>query len=178
MEIERQFLSRPFPPSLLAMADESVRIRQGYLTTGDPAVRVRETRPLDGDAPAPDASAVWTLTAKSGHGLVRREAEFELDARDGERLMAAAGAHVVEKDRHRVGRWELDVFRGRHAGIHVAEVELESPAETLPERPAGLETIREVTDSHELTNQRLAWMGDREAAEVAERLRREVDAPP
>lgn len=162
-EIERQFLCRRVDPAVLERADRRVDLVQGYLTRGDPAVRVRRLR--EGNTER------WVLTVKGGSGLVREEAEFELDPGDGERLLDAAGAHTVEKTRHVVGRWEIDVYGGRYEGLVVAEVELEREGEPTPPTPEGLEAEVEVTGKGRYTNQALAWRDSDAAGTLLEEVR-------
>ena len=127
-EIERRYLARIADPAVLERARVS-RIRQGYLSAGEPAVRVRE-RETDGDF-------AYTLTVKAGRGVIRREVEVPIDADAGLALMEMAGRRVLEKLRHVVGRWEIDVFQGKLTGLTLAEVELDHPREVVP-APVGL----------------------------------------
>ena len=59
-----------------------------------------------------------------------------VDARE---MLEMAAPHVVEKRRYLVPfhglTWEVDVFEGRHAGLVIAEVELDAAdqAVTLPD---------------------------------------------
>lgn len=78
--------------------------------------------------------------------------------------MAMAGDHRLEKVRYAVGRWEIDVYREKLAGLVLAEVELEHEDEPLPASPPWLELVREVTEDPAFTNQRLARLGPEEAA--------------
>ena len=127
-EIERKFLVSS--DGWRAGATGSQRIVQGYLSEGH-GVTVR-IRIFD------DARAVLTLKA-GGTALSRDEYEYAVPLDDGRELMAHAGAHVLEKRRHSVpfaGRdWEVDVFEGRHAGLVLAEIEMESEdaAVSLPD---------------------------------------------
>lgn len=156
-EIERQYLCRRVDPAVLERADRRMDLVQGYLTRESPAVRVRRIRQEEVER--------WVLTVKAGSGLVREEAEFDLEAADGERLLAAAEPHTVEKTRYVVGRWEIDVYSGRYQGLLVAEVELEREGEPTPPAPEGVHAEVEVTGKGRYTNQALAWR-DREAAEA------------
>lgn len=161
IEIERRFLC-------LAVEDETLRhaerttIRQGYLTQGDPAVRIRQR------------DAAYLLTIKSGRGLKRHEIELPVEPEAGAELMAMAGERRLEKVRYRIGRWEIDRFRGRHHGLVLAEVELEHEDEPLPPPPPGVHLGREVTDERTFTNQRLAMLDDGEARRLVEQLQREL----
>lgn len=157
-EIERRYLIRLTEPDRLQRAPAS-KIRQAYLTAVEPAVRVRESE------------GAYVLTVKSGRGRVRREVEVPLDEESGRALMEMAGRRIVEKTRHRLGRWEIDVFEGKLQGLILAEVELDHPNETVP-APAGIALVREVTDDAAFTNQRLAQLSPPEAAALARWLGR------
>jgi adenylate cyclase len=118
-EIERKFLVSS--DGWRAVATGSQRIVQGYLSEGhDVTVRIRV---FD------DKRAVLTLKT-GGTALSRGEYEYDVPLADGRELMAHARPHVIEKVRHAVpfgGRgWEVDVFEGRHAGLVMAEIEMES----------------------------------------------------
>lgn len=152
IEIERRFLCRVVDAAALERAGRRTAIRQGYLTLGDPAVRIRWK---DG---------AYLLTIKSGAGRVRREVEVRVGAEEGGALMEMAGAHRLEKVRYAVGRWEIDVFGGKLDGLVLAEAELHREDERLPDPPACIELLREVTDDGAFTNQRLAQLGAAEAA--------------
>ena len=72
------------------------------------------------------------LTIKSAEaGLDRAEFEFAIPLADAEALFALCGGCCLAKRRHHVPVdsglcWEVDVFEGRHRGLVLAEVELES----------------------------------------------------
>jgi adenylate cyclase len=157
-EIERRFLCRVERPDALRAASGRSEIRQGYLTEGEPAVRVRAR---DGE---------YLLTIKAGRGLVRDEVEVVVDEESGEKLFEMAGDRQVEKVRYVIDRWEVDVFRGPLEGLVMAEVELRSPGEPLPSVPAGIALLRDVTDDPRFTNQNLARL----APDAARDLVREV----
>jgi len=152
VEIERRFLCRVADDAALEREGRRIAIRQGYLTLGEPTVRIRQK---DGE---------YLLTVKSGSGLVRQEVEVAVGPAEGEALMAMAGDHRLEKVRYAVGRWEIDVYREKLAGLVLAEVELEHEDEPLPASPPWLELVREVTEDPAFTNQRLARLGPEEAA--------------
>jgi adenylate cyclase len=118
-EIERKFLVSS--DAWRDAASGSEGIVQGYLTReGGVTVRIRI---FD------DARAVLTIKA-GGTAFSRDEYEYEVPLADGRELLAHAGQHVIEKRRYAVphaGRhWEVDVFAGRHAGLVLAEIEMES----------------------------------------------------
>ncbi len=150
-EIERRFLARIVDPGALA-AVPARSLQQGYLSAGDPAVRVRRS------------GEDWVLTVKSGRGLVRREVEAPLPAEAGAALLELAGARRLTKVRHRLGRWEIDVFQDALAGLVLAEVELRAPDEPLPSPPAGVALLRDVTEDGRFVNQVLAGLEPAAAA--------------
>ena len=125
VEIERKFL--------VAGADWRQRVtssnmlRQGYLTTGDTGVTVR-VRTID--------DATGFITIKSGGStLTRAEFEYEVPIADALQLLELTRGARIEKLRHILdlpgGDWVLDEFHGRHAGLMLVEVELESPTAPL-----------------------------------------------
>lgn len=156
-EIERRFLIRITDPAVLQRAEVS-SIRQGYLTSVEPAVRVRESER--------GGELEYTLTIKAGRGVVRQEVEVPVGEEAARTLMGMAEQRVLEKVRHHVGRWDIDVFGGKLTGLILAEVELDHVHEVVP-APAGLELVREVTDDAAFTNQRLALLSTAEAAALA-----------
>jgi len=118
-EIERKFLVRS--DEWRGLADEGRLIRQGYLSSNAKAtVRVRS---LD------DREAVITLKGKVA-GLVRSEYEYPIPIEDARELLVMAQPQVLEKTRYHVPHegltWEVDVFEGRHQGLVLAEIELDS----------------------------------------------------
>lgn len=159
LEIERRFICRVSNEDELRTAPSS-GIRQGYLTCSGPTVRIRRQ----------DAAHIMTI--KEGAGLVRREIEFPVPAGPGEELLEVAGDQIIEKRRYRIGRWEVDIFEGRLQGLVLAEVELTTETEPLPEVPGCIELIREVTEDRRFTNRALAALGDGEVRHLIERIER------
>lgn len=164
-EIERQFLLGSAPERVLNRADRVVKIRQGYLTTVPPAIRVRQ---LDGQ---------FLMTVKSGGTLVRREVEFQIEEKVAQQLFEIARDQLIEKTRYVIGPWEVDVFEGRHRGVFVAEFEMETPDDPLPPLPEGLEAIREVTHERTFSNQILAQLGERQTRHLLRVLIGSPQAP-
>jgi CYTH domain-containing protein len=117
MEIERKFLVGHHTPELDAAAFTT--LRQGYLVVTDA-----------GEARVRDADGRYTLTVKTGTGLVRGEYEIDLSAEQFEALWPATDAQRVEKRRYRlpVGNSvaELDVYSGALDGLMTVEVEFSS----------------------------------------------------
>ena len=145
-EIERRF--RVVGDGWRADVRGATRIRQGYVAYGE-GVTVR-VRLREGHAPM--------LTIKGPRtGATRAEFEWPVAGNEAEALLALAGPRIVEKTRHEVvvagRRWEIDVFHGRHAGLVLAEVELEAEgaALTLPDWAGD-----EVTDDPATYNAALA----------------------
>lgn len=123
-EIERKFLVRS--DGWKRAATGSKALRQGYLSSNAKAtVRVRTSD---------DTQAVVTIKG-AVRGLSRAEFEYEVPIADAREMLAMAEPHVVTKRRHIVPfgglTWEVDVFEGRHAGLVIAEVELESEDQSV-----------------------------------------------
>lgn len=96
------------------------RIVQGYLADEPMTVRVRII----------EAEAFLTIKSKTV-GIERDEYEFPVPMHHARELIDRhCGERVVEKVRYRIQHdhlvWEVDVFAGRHAGLVIAEVELDS----------------------------------------------------
>lgn len=149
VEIERKWLVPEPPPFALAPPPPDT-IQQGYLTIaadgGEARVRCRAGR--------------YTLTVKSGSGLVRNETEIAITAAQFDALWPATEGARLEKQRYELraedGRTiELDVFAGALDGLMLAEVEFDDPwgAESFI---APYWFGREVTDDPAYKNQCLA----------------------
>lgn len=158
LEIERRFIARA-SAELLARSP-ATEMRQGYLTLRDPVtVRVRQE------------GAAWVLAIKAAAtGITRHEIEVDVGGERGRALMALAAGGTVEKTRHRAGRWEIDVYHGRFAGLVLAEAELESESEPLPAPPDGLDLLREITHEGGLSSRGLARMDEAQARALVDRL--------
>lgn len=118
-EIERKFLVTS--DEWKSVMTSSKLLRQGYLSSNAKAtVRVR-TRD--------DTEAMVTIKGAS-RGMSRAEYEYEIPIEDAREMLLMAAPHVLEKRRYIVPfgglTWEVDIFEGRHAGLVMAEVELES----------------------------------------------------
>ncbi len=158
IEIERRFVVRA--DARLLRNARRIPLRQGYLTVRDPTtVRIRQ----EGER--------WVLAIKApAGGIARHEIEVEVPESHGRELLALAVGGSVEKMRHVVDRWEIDVYEGRFAGLVVAEVELHGEDEPLPPTPDGLELVREVTREIGLSARGLAALDEARAAELVARL--------
>jgi CYTH domain-containing protein len=122
LEIERKFLLAEIPARLDQYPHEC--IDQGYVTfsPGDTEIRLRRK------------GAKYFLTAKRGHGTVRREIEIRLRKKQFETLWPLTKGRRLRKVRYEVP-WNqflitLDVYKGRHRGLKVAEVEFTSRAQS------------------------------------------------
>lgn len=124
-------------------------IRQGYLaSTERAAIRIRIS----------DGSKAMLTIKSAVAGIERAEFEYEVPLADGEAMFALCIGSVIEKRRYvlpaRAGLvWEVDVFRGDHAGLVLAEIELPE-AGIVFERPDWLG--REVTGDRRYYNASMA----------------------
>lgn len=146
IEIERKFLVAG--DGWRALVTRSATLRQGYLASGGVAtVRVRTIG---------DERGYLTIKA-DGTALSRAEFEYEIPVAEARQLLRYCGGAQIEKVRHWLalggGEWVVDEFRGRHEGLVLAEVELESATATF-ETPAWLG--QEVTGDARYYNSRLA----------------------
>jgi len=123
VEVERKWLiesAEALPADVLSAP--GAQIEQGYLTIGPDGAETRVRR-KDGHC---------TLTVKSGHGLVRNEAEVALTDAQFKVLWPATEGARVEKLRRAVPgegglTIEVDVYSGQLTGLVVAEVEFDDP---------------------------------------------------
>ncbi len=114
-EIERKFLVKRFPGELEKFPHDE--ITQGYLATESGGVQVRLRK----------RGSVRSLTYKRSIRNGREEREIRLSAEQFEALWPASAGRRLTKVRYEVP-WkehtiEIDVYRGRHDGLIVAEVE-------------------------------------------------------
>lgn len=97
-------------------------IAQGYLVSDEDGTHVRLR----------ERARNYTLTFKRGIAGVREEREIELNAEQFDVLWPATAGRRLTKVRYEIP-WEnhlieLDVYRGRHHGLAVAEVEFKDEA--------------------------------------------------
>jgi adenylate cyclase len=146
IEIERKFLVAE--DGWRSLVTASKKLRQGYLaSSGGVTVRVRTIDDHHG-----------FITIKSGgSALARAEFEYEVPVADARQMLGYCRGAQIEKVRHSLdlagGDWVVDEFRGRHDGLVLAEVELESPTAPL-EKPSWLGD--EVTGDPQYYNSSLA----------------------
>jgi adenylate cyclase len=148
LEIERKFLVEQVPPEVEIGSE--TEIAQGYLATGEAQVRLRR----QGNA--------TLLTAKRGRGLARDEVEVTLASEPFEELWPLTEGRRLEKSRLTTtvdGRTvEIDVYKGRLAGLIVAEVEFDDVEAARAFTPPPWFS-RELSDDARYSNQRLAVEG-------------------
>lgn len=145
MEIERKYLVTSDCYKEMAVA--RYHIIQGYISrekTG--TVRVRIT----------DDKAYLTIKGKPAAGhFARYEWEKEIDVKEAEELMKLCQGTIIDKTRWIVPameeglKWEVDEFHGKHEGLVVAEIELESEDQVVV-LPAFIG--KEVTDDPQYYN--------------------------
>jgi len=120
MEIERKFLIKKLPEDLASYPYSD--LTQAYLNRG-PVVRIRK------------ADDTYELTYKGSGLLAREEYNLPLNRENFEHLLTKADGHVIEKRRYRIpcGQYtiELDIFKGAHEGLILAEVEFPTVEEAL-----------------------------------------------
>ena len=146
-EIERKFLVKQLPEKLKQR--RHYPIAQGYLASepGGRHVRLRKK------------GKTTSLTFKVGRGADREEREIKLSPKQFAALWPATMGRRLRKVRYDIP-WrnlliEIDVYRGKHSGLVVAEVEFPNLAtcrQFKPPRWFG----REVTGQRRYSNVRLA----------------------
>ena len=146
-EIERKFLIKRLPDNL--KQSRSFVIEQGYLATesADRQVRLRKT------------GNTASLTFKVGRGSHREEREIKLSPKQFAALWPGTVGRRLRKMRYEIP-WdnvliEIDIYRGRHAGLVVAEVEFPDGA-SCRRFKAPSWFGREVTGEKRYSNVRLA----------------------
>lgn len=156
LEIERRFLLRPYPLKKFLRAHDisakTAKIEQFYLTLQDGhATRYRKK----------DAQFIKTI--KRGHGLVREEAEREVDSGEFFSQLESRSGKMIKKRRYTFeyesSTYELDQFSGHLRGLVILEIEFDDEKRALdfvlPELFAPL-LVSEVTDDERFSNARLS----------------------
>jgi CYTH domain-containing protein len=146
-EIERKFLLKRLPEEL--KRSRRYVIAQGYLAT-EPAGRQVRLRKKGKTA---------SLTFKMGRGAAREEREIKLSPKQFAALWPATAGRRLRKLRCEIP-WrnlliEIDIYRGRHSGLVVAEVEFPDRAMCRKFKPPFW-FGREVTGEKRYSNVRLA----------------------
>jgi adenylate cyclase len=117
MEIERKFVVAGLPEN--RRAARGAVLRQGYLVTVPIEVRVRSYD-----------EATYAFTVKGEGTLTRVEVEVPLTRADFDALWPLTAGRRLEKVRHQVEEGldtiEVDVYRGAHEGLVIAEIEFDN----------------------------------------------------
>lgn len=128
-EIERKFKAGSVPAEILASADSSDSVDQGYLVLSEGAeARIRKK----GDS--------YFLTVKKGSGLSRLESEIVITEGQFGELWPATDGSRVEKVRHnvRIGDGlvaEVDIFSGANEGLILIETEFQDERQAASFQP-------------------------------------------
>jgi adenylate cyclase len=146
-EIERKYLLKRLPENL--KRSRRYVIAQGYLAT-EPAGRQVRLRKKGKSA---------SLTFKVGRGRSREEREIKLSPKQFAALWPATAGRRLRKLRYEIP-WrnlliEIDMYRGRHSGLVVAEVEFPDRVTCARFKPPSW-FGREVTGEKRYSNVRLA----------------------
>jgi adenylate cyclase len=146
-EIERKFLLKRLPDRL--KRSRHYVIAQGYLATEAAGRQVRLRK----------KGKTASLTFKVGRGAHREEREIKLSPKQFASLWPGTAGRRLRKLRYETP-WrrlliEIDVYRGRHSGLVVAEVEFPDRATCRKFKPPSW-FGREVTGEKRYSNVRLA----------------------
>ncbi len=146
-EIERKFLLKRFPPRLKKFPHNT--IAQGYLAVGPGGVQVRLRK----------KGEIRSLTFKQGTKGAREEREIRLSVEQFDALWPATAGRRLTKVRYDVP-WkehtiEIDIYRGRLAGLVVAEVEFDNQKSCVAFEPPDW-IGRDVTGKPRYSNVALA----------------------
>lgn len=151
IEIERKYTVNEKVHELLLSLTKAEEICQGYLNSiPERTVRVR----IKGQ------KAFLTIKGKN-EGITRAEFEYEIPMPDARTLLDMCEPIRIEKTRYSFVQdnltWELDVFKGDHKGLIIAELELEDE-NTEINLPDWIE--KEVSDDPRYYNSNLAKSTD------------------
>ena len=146
-EIERKFLLTQLPENL--NRSRRYLIVQGYLASEAEGRHVRLRK----------KGKTATLTFKMGRGAHREEREIKLSAKQFAALWPATAGRRLRKLRYEIP-WrnllvEIDIYRGKHVGLVVAEVEFPDRVTCRRFKPPSW-FGREVTGEKRYSNVRLA----------------------
>jgi adenylate cyclase len=151
IEIERKYTVNEKVHELLLTLTKAEEICQGYLNSiPERTVRVR----IKGQ------KAYLTIKGKN-EGITRAEFEYEIPMPDARTLLDMCEPIRIEKTRYSFVQdnltWELDVFKGAHKGLIIAELELEDENIKI-NLPDWIE--KEVSDDPRYYNSNLAKSTD------------------
>lgn len=145
-EIERKFLVKRLPR---LKRSRRFAIAQGYLAAENRGRHVRLRK----------KGKAASLTFKVGRGNAREEREIRLSAKQFAALWPATRGRRLRKVRYEIP-WknlliEIDIYRGEHSGLVVAEVEFPNHGARRKFKPPSW-FGREVTGNKRYSNLRLA----------------------
>jgi adenylate cyclase len=146
-EIERKFLLKRLPDEL--RRSRCYIIDQGYLASESAGRQVRLRK----------KGKTASLTFKVGRGAHREEREIKLSIKQFAVLWPGTAGRRLRKVRCEIP-WkdlviEIDIYRGRHSGLIVAEVEFRNRTSCRKFKPPSW-FDREVTGEKRYSNVRLA----------------------
>jgi adenylate cyclase len=149
-EVEKVFRLRRLPKNLDRYPSQN--IMQGYLAVERDGSEVRLRK----------IGKRYVQTFKGSGRLQRRELETELSRRQFDVLWPATKGRRIEKVRYKVDaagqKIELNIYRGKLAGLALAEVEFPSRAKSESFQPPDW-LGKDVTDDKRYKNQNLAQRG-------------------
>ena len=146
-EIERKYL-------VLSMQDdvvlpEGLEIDQGYLASDGITVRVRTKGPKAYLTIKYSPEGQPERTPVPGAAIQREEFEYEIPVADARKMLDAAKSRLQKVRFFLPSGVELDIFKGRHQGLILAEFESDNGAQA-PKVP-GIEWV-EVTEDPRYSN--------------------------
>ncbi|MEX2053068.1 MAG: adenylate cyclase [Candidatus Paceibacterota bacterium] len=157
-EIERKYLLGSLPVDGILMPADYIIYTTVYLSAGDPEIRARKKISGRGSS----RSETHSLTFKFGQGIERDEFINPIDPELFNKSLQKYKHMAVYKDRWKIGVgslvWEIDKFAGRHAGLLIAEIELDRKDQEVY-IPEWLDVEKEVTDDPRYYNKNLATFG-------------------
>lgn len=157
-EIERKYLVKKNWKKLLESDTivHTIDISQGYICAEKgKIVRVRLNRDKSRDA----ISERGYITVKSPtKGISRDEYEYEIPATDAKAMLKnLCISDIITKTRYVINScgwlWELDVFKGKNAGLVTAEIELPS-VKTKYDLPCWI--AGDISDNRKYSNSNLS----------------------
>lgn len=145
-EIERKYLVLSMQGVVLP---EGLEIDQGYLTSNGVTVRVRTKGPKAFLTIKYSPEGQADRTPVPGAAIRREEFEYEIPVPDAKKMLDAARSRLQKVRFFLPCGVELDIFKGRHQGLILAEYESDDGAQA-PKVP-GIEWV-EVTDDARYSN--------------------------
>ena len=144
IEIERKFLIEELPLNF----EETIHIRQYYLSNSQNMVqRLRIFN---------QEKAIMSFKEKTSK-ISKYEFEYTIPLKDANKMISIADVPFIDKKRHIIHidsiKWEIDEFLDKNKGLIIAEVELETEAQSI-KIPNWID--KEVTNDKKYYNYNLA----------------------